>query len=347
MKITLKDIARELNISTAAVSRALNDLPGVGNELRLNVKETAVRMGYTKYLKASMMNSYERSMKFIVVLYGPIGGHLIHDILLGVDETIRRKGYHELRYMIDTSNELQTERAKELFFNQLAEERGVVGVLSCYIKLSDVLISKLQQRNLPVVLIENETEYGRCVTLDHVKASYRAVTRLVELGRKNIGFITPPEDEDRTWHDRFEGYRSALRDKGLPYDPTLVTYCDWVRVRSGGLATKKLLEQRPTVDAIVYGSDTLAAGGMRMLRDLGKRVPEDMAVIGFDDEEFDVTLDPPLSTVRQPVRRMAATGLQLLFESIDKGDYSHRAIQLDTELILRGSCLAGVDKTWV
>jgi LacI family transcriptional regulator len=344
MKVTLRDIARELGISTAAASRALNDLPGVGNDLRLKVKETARRMGYQKYLKASLVNAYERSMKFIVVLYGPVGGHIIHDIQLGIDETIRKKGYNELRYMIDTGRELKTERAKEMFFNKLAEERGVVGVLSCYVRLSDVLISKLNERNLPVVLIENPTEFGRCVTIDHVKASYRAVIQLAEMGRKHIGCIMPPEDQDRTWQERFNGYRQAMKDKGLGYDPKLVAYADWVGVKPGGMATQALLEASPEVDAILYGSDTLAAGGMRMLRDLGKRVPEDVAVIGFDDEEFDVALQPALSTVRQPIRRMAAAGLQLLFDALEKADMSHRAIEMDTELILRGSCRPDVSE---
>ncbi|MBN1675884.1 MAG: LacI family DNA-binding transcriptional regulator [Kiritimatiellae bacterium] len=343
MKTTLKDIARELNISTAAASRALNDLPGVSSELRMKVKSTAQRMGYAKYLKASMLNAYQRSMKFIAVVHGPVGGHIIHEIHQSIDETIRQHGFNELRYMIDTSRELQSEQAKEQFFIKLAEERGVVGILSCYLRLSDVLISKLNRRKVPVVLIDNTTEFGRCVSIDHVKASYRAVARLVELGRRHIGCIIPPEDAAQTWQDRHEGYRQALKDKGLRYDPALVMYPDWVGIKAGGLTTKALLEQSPSVDAILYASDTLAAGGLRMLRDLGKRVPEDVAVIGFDDEQFDVALQPTLSTVRQPIRRMAETALQLLLESIEKDDFSHRAVTFDTELVLRGSCCANAD----
>ena len=340
MKIKLCDIANELNISVAAVSRALNDLPGVGDDLRVKAKETAARMGYTRHLKAAVSTgAQDRSMKFIAVLYGPVGGKIFNDLQLGMDEIIRKKGFNELRYVIDTYRELRTESARELFFNQLAGERGLAGIVCCYVKLSDVLIAKLAQRNLPVVLIENHTEYGRCVTINQFKASYRAVTRLIELGRTRIGCIMPPEEADHTWNDRLNGYRRALKDKGVPYVPTRITYCPWVDVKPGGLATRELLAQNPDTDAILYASDSLAAGGMKTLRDLGKQVPEDIAVIGFDDEPFGAVLQPSLSSIRQPIRKMAETGLSLLFDSIEKGDPSHRAIELDTELILRGSCL--------
>lgn len=339
MKISLKDIAKELNISTAAASRALNDLPGVGDELRLKVKETAERLGYKRYLKASLVNAYERSMKFIVVIYGHVGGNIIQEMQAGIDDTIRRKGYNELRYMIDPFREFNTEKSKEVFLDRIAVERGVVGVLSCYVKLSDVLISRLYRRKLPVVLIENRTDFGRCVTINQVKASQKAVARFARMGRKRIGCVMPPEDSDHTWRERLAGYRQGLKDARLRYDPTLISYADWVGVKPGGLATRALLEQSPKVDAILYGSDTLAAGGMKMLRDLGKTIPDDVAVIGFDDEEFDIALQPTLSSIRQPIRKMAESGLNLLFDSIENDELSHRAIEFETELILRGSCV--------
>ena len=337
MKTTLNDIARELNISTAAASRALNDLPGVGDELRNQVKETAVRLGYKKYLKASLVNAYERSLKFIVVLFGHVGGSIIQQVQQGIDEIIRRQGYNELRYMIDPGKELQTERSKEIFFDRLAEEKGVVGILAFYFQISDVLLARLYKRKLPVVLIENHTDFGRCVTINQAKAAYKAVCRLAESGRKRIGCVIPPEHGDHTWKDRLQGYRQALKDRRLPYDPTLIAYADWVGVKPGMLATAALLDQSPKVDAILFASDGLAAGGMKVLLERGKRIPEDVAVIGFDDEEFGLALQPELSSIRQPIRRMAETGLHLLFDSIEKEDFTHRAIELETELILRGS----------
>jgi len=345
MKITLKEIAKELNISTAAASRALNDLPGVSDVLRLKVKQTAQRMGYQRYLKASMVNAYDRNMKFIAVIHGAVGGSLIEELQGGIDEKIRKRGYFELRYMIDTTRELHTEQAKELFLEKLARERGVVGVLSCYMKLSDVLLSKLYEENLPSVLLENHTDFGRCVTINNVKASHKAVMKFIELGRKRIGCIIPPEDDDHIWRDRLTGYKRALKDAGLPYDPSLIVHENWVAIKAGALATQDLLRKIPDIDAILYGSDKQAHGGMKMLRNLGKKIPEDIAIIGFDDDPIDTVLQPTLSSVRQPIRKMAETGLSMLFDSIEKRDLSHRAVELDTELILRGSCLSDYKET--
>ena len=212
MKIGLRDIAKELNISVAAASRALNDLPGVGDELRLKVKETAARMGYTKHLKAAPAGPHDRNMKFIVVLYGQVAGKVFADLQIGIDESIRKKGYNELRYVIDTYRELRTESARELFFDKLAAERGVVGIVSCYVKLSDVLIAKLAKRNLPVVLIENHTEFGRCVTINQFKASYRAVAKLVELGRKRV-FQVPAQRVAKPRHQRIEPHARQQDDR--------------------------------------------------------------------------------------------------------------------------------------
>lgn len=337
MAVSLKDIAKVHDVSTAAVSKALNDLPGVSDSLRLRVKKTAETMGYTKHLRRGGGDG-ERSMRFIAVLFGRIGGHLIEEIDGAVGERIRRKGYYELRYLIDVTREPQPEDAKELFLRTVMKEQGVAGVLACYLKLSDVLIARLHEHHLPVVLLENHTDFGRCVTIDNVKASHKATGKLVELGRRRIGCIMPHEDVDHVWRDRLDGYKHALKDKGLRYDPGMIVYERQVDLRESEQATRSLLMNRPQVDAILYGSDLQAYGGLRALKAAGKRVPQDVAVIGFDNMQYDSVVEPSLSSVRQPIRKMAEVGLSMLFESIEKKDFSHRAIVLDTELVMRDSC---------
>ena len=348
MKISIKDIARELNISIAAVSKALNDLPGVSDLLRLKVKKAAERMGYEKYLRSSLVNRYERNLKFIGVLCGRIGGHLMEQIQAGIDERIRKRGYHELRYLIDVTKELYTEEKKELFLDTVLKEKGVVGLLACFLKISDVLIAKLYKHKLPVVLLGDYTDFGKCVIIDNVKASYRAVDKLIELGHKKIACIMPQEEVDHVWRERLEGYKKALKDKGLRYDPNLIVYENWVGIKEGGLATKVLLEKTPQATAILYGSDRQAYGGMKALRDLGKRIPEDVAIVGFDDMEFNKIVIPSLSSVRQPIQKMAELGAEMLFETIEKNDFTPKVVVLDTELILRGSCLKDYkEEEWV
>lgn len=336
--VSLRDLADALNISTAAASRALNDLPGVGAELRARVKEEAARLGYVKYLRTSMVNAYERSMKLVAVVYGAIGGNLIGPIERGIASALRTHGYHELRFMVDPARELPTETARRVFFDRLAAEKGVVGVATCYLRLSDVLLQRLYQAGMPVVMMEHASEFGRCVTIDQERAAHRATRHLALSGRKRIGCILPAEDEAPVWRQRLDGYRKALRERRLSYSPARIVHPDWVSVDMGEKATCELMQNAPDTDGILYGTDTLAAGGIHALRMMGKRIPADIAVIGFDDDEFAPVLVPPLSSVRQPIERMARTALHLLIESIDKGDKSARSVTLDTELILRESC---------
>lgn len=347
LEVTIKDIAKELKISIAAASKALNDLPGVSDPLRLKVKKTAERMGYKKYLKSSLINAYERNLKFIIVLYGSIGGNLMEQLEAGVAENIRKKGYYEFRYLIDVSKELNSEEKKELFLDRILKEKGIVGILACYLKISDVLIAKLYKNKIPVVLLENYTDFGRCIIIDNVKASYRTVSKLIELGHRKIGCIMPQEDVDHVWLDRMAGYKKALRDKGIEYDPNLIVYENTVDMPGAGSATKELLVKDPQITAILYGSDRQAYGGMSALRDLGKRIPDDIAIIGFDDMEFNKIAMPSLSSVRQPIRELGELGINMLFESIEKNDFSHKSVVLDTELMLRKSCLKDYEeKKW-
>ncbi len=332
--VSLKDIASQLGISSAAVSKALNNLPGISDTLRMKVRTMAEAAGYAKHLQ----NSRASGMKFIVVLYGRIGGHLLDEIQASSDKEIQRRGYHEIRYLIDITRDVLSQDKKDLLVETIFREPGVVGVLACYVKLSDVHIARLQERGIGVVLLENETEFGRCVTIDNFKASRKAVRQFIAMNRRRIGCIMPQEEIDHVWKARMDGYRKALKEKDLPYDPSLIVYENVFDMEEAGKATLQLLRRKPRVDAILYGSDLQAYGGLKALRAAKIKVPKDVAVIGFDDMPFNTVVEPSLSSVRQPIETMAQTGIRLLFDSIEKGDFAHRSIQLDTELVLRESC---------
>jgi DNA-binding LacI/PurR family transcriptional regulator len=239
--------------------------------------------------------------------------------------------------MVDPARELGSERARQVFFDRLASEKGIVGIITCYVRLSDVLVRRLEQRGLPVVMMEHTAAYGRCVVIDQVKATRRAVKAFVRAGKRRIGCVIPAEDEDPVWRDRLAGYRQGLKEGRLGYDPVRVVHPEWVGVLPGERATLELLERDPAIDAVLYGSDTLAAGGLVALRAAGRTVPGDVAVIGFDDEEFAPALVPPLASIRQPIGTMAGTALRLLFDSMENNTRTPQKIMLEAELIQRAS----------
>lgn len=338
-RVTIKMIADEAGVSIATVSRALNDLPMVDNALQLRIKNIAETLGYDRFLQSRKMDITNRNMKFIVIIFGRAGSHLVHDIQTGIGERLHKSNYYELRYLIDETIELNSEAKKELFLKNVISERGVVGLLSVFVKLSDNSISNLYKNNLPVVLLNNYTDFGKCVTINNFKASYNAVKQLVKLDRKQIGCILPHEHNAPVWVERIEGYKKALKDSKIGFNPDLICYEDYFIVKDAGMATKSLIEKNPELDAILYGGDLQAYGGMKMIQELGLKIPEDIALIGFDDMVTNNIMNPSLSSIKQPMYEMGKLGIEMLLKSIQSNDFSHEEIILDTELKLRKSCL--------
>jgi LacI family transcriptional regulator len=345
--VTISRIAAEAKVSIATVSRALNNSEKVDKNLQLKIVNIAERMGYKRFIKSQLWNESERNMKFIVLIFGRIGPFLRDEIEQGIDERLRKTGYYEIRYLIDERVEMDSDAKKELFLKNIINEKGISGILCSFIKISDSTIAMLNRHKLPVVLLNNTTEFGKCVSIDNFKAAYDAVCKLSELGRKNIGCIMPHEEIAQVWTDRINGYIKGLKDRGLKYHPDSLVYEDTFDMKQAGLMTRALLEVNPDTDAILYGGDQQAYGGMKMLKELGKKIPDDMAVIGFDDMQTNEILQPSLSSVRQPMFEMGKTGIEMLLKAIDAMDFSHEQVVLESRLMLRGTCLRDYEeKNW-
>jgi len=348
MATTIKDIAKELGVSAAAVSKALNNRPGIGLPLKLRIEKKAQELGYAPYLKARQTGMYERSLKYLAVIYARAGEHLVGEIEAGIKETIRDSGFYELHYTVDVHNDLYDEQRKEVFLDKIISEKGVCGLISAFLSLSGSTIAKLQKNNIPVVLLNNYSDYGQCVVIDNIEASFKVTKKLIELGHKKIGLIMPEESKESIWQDRLEGYKKALKENKLSYDPYLIVYEHTFDLKEAGLATKALLEREPSVTAIIYGSDLQAYGGLKMLRELEKNIPDDVAVIGFDDMPFSRVSNPPLTSVKQPMRKMGQIGARLLLDAISEKKFPNKAVTLKSELILRRSCQKDIpEEKWL
>jgi LacI family transcriptional regulator len=160
------------------------------------------------------------------------------------------------------------------------------------------------------------------------------VTHLLRLGRTRVATITGPQNMI-AGADRLAGYQAALRDRGVIPDPGLIAEGDFTE-GGGYRAMQQLLGRRP--DAVFAASDIMAIGALRALREAGLRVPEDVAVVGFDDLPQSARSEPPLTTVRQPTYRLGTTTVDSLLDLLDYPDSSPRRIVLPTELVVRASC---------
>jgi DNA-binding LacI/PurR family transcriptional regulator len=173
------------------------------------------------------------------------------------------------------------------------------------------------------------------VDADNEHAAVQAVVHLVEQGRRRIATVAGPQDM-AVGVDRLEGYRQALRAAGRSTSPALEEVGDFT-FAGGQAAMYALLERRPDLDAVVAGNELMALGAMNELRAKGRRVPEDVAVVGFDDSPVGQTADPPLTTIRQPIELMGREMTRLLLQIIGRGDRTPQHVILGTELVVRAS----------
>jgi DNA-binding LacI/PurR family transcriptional regulator len=214
----------------------------------------------------------------------------------------------------------------------------VDGVLLVSLHGDDPLPEILRTRGLPVVLGGRPPSgYGGAyIDVDNVGGATAGVAHLVAGGRKRIATISGPRDMG-AGQDRLAGYRAALAAAGLEEDPGLLVEGDFSEV-SGLQAMRSLLACHPDLDAVFAANDLMAIGALRALRDSGRRVPEDVAVVGFDDSPLSRVTDPPLSTVRQPVDEMGREMAEMLLRLISgaDGDIQQSAV-LPTELVVRAS----------
>jgi LacI family transcriptional regulator len=206
-------------------------------------------------------------------------------------------------------------------------------------RTGDPLIPQLIANRIPFVVHgRHEDSQVSFVDVDNEMGAYTAVSHLVRLGRQRIAHITGPSDSLAA-EDRKRGYLKALQEQRVRVDESLIAHGDFTETSSYE-AMQRLLHHEP--DAVFVASDSMALGALRALRKASKRVPEEVAVVGFDDMPQAETASPPLTTVRQPIRRAGALAVEMLIDILQNGPERPRRIILPTELVIRASCGSGL-----
>ncbi|WP_238993458.1 LacI family DNA-binding transcriptional regulator [Nocardioides caldifontis] len=213
----------------------------------------------------------------------------------------------------------------------------VDGVLLLSLHDDDALPRVIRSRSLPMVFGGRPAngELASYVDVDNVHGARLAVQHLLDRGCSAVAAVTGPRDMV-AGRDRYAGYVAALEGAGLEVDEELVVEGDFSQV-SGARAVAELLERRPDVDAVFCANDPMAAGALQQLRDAGRRVPEDVAVVGFDDSPLATTTHPPLTSVHQSPEHMGAAMVALLLERLADPDAPPRSEVLETRLVVRES----------
>lgn len=333
-KITIRDVATRAGVSYQTVSRVINNSPFVADHTRQHVLQVVEELGYFPNATARSLASQKTHTLGLIV--PDFNEYVYSEAIIGAEMEAKKQGYFFLLGITESDDVVEPE-----YFRLLAEKR-VEGVLFLYPSLStgkdhhylDILL----RQQVPLVTIAYQALQHKLtiVNIDNVEGGYRAAQCLVEAGHRHIGMITGPalwEPAQR----RTQGYRQALREAGIPFDATLIEEGDW-SFSSGEAAMRRLMARAPHMTALFAQNDPMAIGALRVLHAAGRRVPDDMAVIGYDDIPVAAYYQPSLTTMRQPMREVGRVAARKLIELIVNPGAEPEEILLKPVLARRESC---------
>ena len=331
--LTLEDIAKQSGVSRSTVSRVVNNHPNVSEDVRKRVKEVINKTGYQPHAAARTLAS-QRSWMLGLVLPRSVSSFFADPyfprLTQGIAQACNQYNYTLGLFLISTKED------EEAIFPRVSRKGLLDGILLQSDQLGDQLTDQIIQSKIPLVII-GRPFYNKNVSyidVDNVNGAFTAVSHLIRLGYQRIGTITGVSTRTVSV-DRKEGYIKALTERGRNIDESLIVEGDFTEA-GGYYAMQQLLPNKP--DAVFAASDIMAIGAMRALREAGLRVPEDIALVGFDDLPLATMPEPRLTTIRQPVYQFGVKAVEILLDLIENGIEPPRRIIMDTELIIRNSC---------
>ncbi|MED4238271.1 LacI family DNA-binding transcriptional regulator [Priestia megaterium] len=327
---TIYDVAKLSGLSKTTVSRVINNHSYVSEEKKNLVLKAMKELNYTPNPSARKLRGQVTTTIGVIVprIVNPFFSYLVDSI----EQVAYKNGYHVLIFQ---SNE---DKEKELAFLNLLKTKQVDGIIMTSIENDWSIIEPFTESG-PILLCNEYVNNASVpiVRLDQYKGAYIGVKHLLEKGHRKIGYCTgglfAEEGKDK---DRNQGYQRALQEAGIEPDPKWI-FVNQHSIEDGKQVVKKILsmEDRPT--AIFTGSDEIAGGMMIEAKECGLKVPNDLAIIGFDDQPLAQMLDPKLTTIRQPIDQMGIKAMETLIDMLNDSEVKVETFELPIELVVRSS----------
>ncbi len=329
---TIEDVAAFAGVSIATVSRVINKTGPVAEKTAKRVRIAITELAYIPHAAARGLAS--RKTKTLGLLLPAIGDAFFAALLRGIAATVNEQGYALLIYSFLG----QQNNTPEDFYQPLSEHNAD-GFIIFTESLNQAEITRLHARQFPMVVLHKTPPTGvdiPHITFENKDGVRHLVKHLIEVHNcQRIVFLAGPKgNEDSYWREM--GYREALAAHNIPFDPKLIAlgnFNDIVAEKS----VEKLLAAGVEFEAIAAGDDISAMGAITALRRFGKRIPQDVAVVGFDDLFLSQYLTPPLTTIRAPIEQVGREAVSQLLELINNGQ-AESLVLLPTEVIIRHSC---------
>jgi len=329
--VSVHDVAREAGVSLGTVSNALNRPDLVSPDTLERIRKTIDELGYVRNESARQLRAGRSRTIGLVVL--DVTNPFFTDVARGVEDAANAAGLAVILCNCDAS------AAKQDNYLDLLEQLRVRGVLITPVDTVGPRLSAVRQRGTPVVLLDRHARSkDQCsVWVDDVLGGELAATHLIETGHKRIAFVGGAM-KVRQVEDRFKGAQRAIRhsgkldvELGIHVAPSLNTV--------GGIeAARQMLATKPRPTAVFCANDLIALGVMQVALESGLRIPQDLAIVGYDDIEYAAAASHPLSSVRQPRRMIGRTAAQLLIDEAEAGEgHQHQQVVFKPELVIRKS----------
>lgn len=334
--VTSRDVAEHAGVSRTTVSLVLNNVQGVqiSAETRERVIDAAQELGYVPNAAAQALASSRAQIIGLILTRNP--HHISSDAFLNqiLDGLITAAHEYSMRLLIDI---VEVRHQKKAYLD-LVRAKRIDGLILSGPRFDDKALISLQQDRFPTVLMGQlpESDFFS-VDIDNFSASQKAVNHLISLGHKRIACVTNAPPSYTAAADRLNGYRETLKSNAIPFDKELVRHGDF-DPESGYQQMKDLLDTGDHPSAVFVASDVVAIGAKAAIVEKGLKIPQDIAMVGFDDIPLARYLDPPLTTIRLPASELATRASKMLIQIIQGEPPAEKQVLLESQLIVRRSC---------
>ncbi len=338
MSVTIYDLAREAGVGIGTVSRCLNNHPSVSVHTRAKVMAVVKRLSYQPHAYAQRLASRKTNTISAIIPY--FTNYFFIQVLQGVQDRASELGFDLILYGVNNPSQA------EYYLRRSLHRGHVDGVMYFSMKLPETYVQKFQQINLPLVLVDAYHPAFDSIRVKNREGATEAVRHLIGLGHRNIAMINASL-ETLPARERMEGYRLALEEAGIQFKSDRVFVSgigkqDGYNREAGRVSMEELIRKNAGEDrvtAIFVASDVQAMGALETAAELGVRVPEDLAIVSFDDIEL--AQHAQLTTMRQPMYDMGTLALERLFARIKNPSAAPTVDEFLPQLIIRRSCGAG------
>jgi DNA-binding LacI/PurR family transcriptional regulator len=329
---SIKQVARAARVSPATVSRVLNAATNVRRETRVRVERAIARLQYQPSRVARRLRTQDRPGQLIGLLVPDIQNPFYVEVVRGVEDRAYANGCGVMM-----CNFAQTEEKEHFFLDTLRHER-VDGLILAPARPDDRKVLEVVRSGIPVVCVDRGLKNADVdmVVVDNAEGARAAVEHLIRLGHRRIAYVAGlPQIPSTT--ERLEGYRAALGGAGISLDASLIRYGN-SKHESGRDLTAELLDMPEPPTALFTGNNLITLGALETIHRRGLRIPQDVALVGFDDMYWAISLNPPLTAVSQPGYEIGRRAADLLFQRVAEPDRPSAKVVLKTTLIVRRSC---------